>query len=148
MRKKRGAVRPFKPSPIDRAIFGILAVLHMASGVYLSSPFYLDTWDEVGKAPLANLFNSDTAVVIYGVLLFLNGIALLYSASGKSATRFYTRITSAALLSGFLMRLYSFIGVAIALESWRPPSYLSHLATVFILGAYWVWIKVNGRTVQ
>lgn len=120
----------------------------MASGLYLSSPWYLDTWDEVNKAPLTNLFNSNIAVVIYGVILFTNGVALLYSAAGNSAHRFYTQITSTALLTGFLMRLYSFIGVIIALDSWRPPSYLSHLAIVFILGAYWVAVRVNDRTVQ
>lgn len=148
MDNKRGAFRPFKPTPIDRAVFGILAALHMANGLYLSSPFYLDTWDEGGKAPLANLFNSNTAVVIYGVLLFLNGLVLLFSASARGGTMRYTRITSTALLTGFLMRLYSFIGILITLESWRPPSYLSHLAMLFITAAYWVWIRVNGRTVQ
>ena len=145
MKKQRGS---WTPRALDRAILGILAMLHMASGLYLSSPFYLDTWDEVNKAPLANLFNSNTAVVIYGVILFANGLALMYSAAGNSAHRFYTTITSTALLSGFLMRLYSFIGVAIALESWRPPNYLSHLATVFILGAYWVTVRVSVRTIQ
>lgn len=145
MRTTRGA---FQPRTIDRAIFAILAVLHMASGLYLSSPWYLDTWDEATKAPLANLFNSNSSVVVYGVLLFLNGLALLYSTAGKHTHRFYVRITSTALLSGFLMRLYSFIGVGVALESWRPPSYLSHLATVLMLGAYWVYVKVNGRPIQ
>lgn len=148
MRKKRGVVRPFKPSPIDRAVLGILAVLHMTTGLYLSSPFYLDSWDGVNETPLTNLFNSDTVVVVYGVLLFLNGLTLLYSTARRGATVIYTKITSGALLSGFLMQLYSFIGVTITLESWRPPSYLSHLAVVFMLGAYWVWVRVNGRTIQ
>lgn len=145
MRTERGA---FRPRIIDRAMFAILACLHVASGMYLSGPWYLDTWDEGGKAPLANAFNSDTAVVIYGVLLFLNGLVLLYASAGDSINRWYGRITSTALLTGFLMRLYSLIGVAIALESWRPPNYLSHLATVFILGSYWVWVRVNDRTIQ
>lgn len=145
MRTTRG---DFRPRGIDRAIFAILAVLHMANGVYLSSPFYLDTWNEVGRSPLINLFNSNTAVIIYGAILFVDGVALLYSASAKQTSRFYTAITSNALLVGFLVRLFSFIGVSLALTSWRPPNYLSHLATVFILGAYWVWVKVNGRTIQ
>lgn len=145
MRTKRG---DFRPRGIDRAILAVLAVLNMASGVYLSSPFYLDTWDEVGKSPLINLFNSNTAVIIYGAILVLDGVALLYSAAAKHTSRFYTTITSNALLVGFLVRLFSFIGVALALNSWRPPTYLSHLATVFILGAYWVWVKVSGRTTQ
>lgn len=145
MREKRGA---YRPRYVDRAVFAILAVLHMANGAYVTGPWYLDTWDEVGKAPLQNAFNSDAAVSVYGALLFLNGIALMYAAVAKSATKGYTQTLSYTLVSGFLLRLYAFIGVMVALESWRPPSYASHLATVFILGAYWVWVRVNVRPVQ
>lgn len=137
----------YRPRPLDRSILAILATLHVASGLYLSSPFYLEVTDE-GKSPLMTLFNSSIAVIIYGVILVLDGLALYFSAFAKHTLRFYTTITSNALLVGFLVRLYSFIGVAAALNSWRPPNYLSHLATVFILGAYWVSVRLNGRTIQ
>lgn len=123
-------------------------MLHMANGLYLSSPFYLDNWDVVGKSPLVNLFSNSSAVLVYGVLLFLNGVSLLYVTAGKSTSRYYTRITNHALLGGFLLRLFSLIGVFLTLETWRPPTYLSHVTTVLLLGAYWVWVKVSVRTIQ
>ena len=132
---------------IDRIVFGILATLHVANGVYLVGPWYLNE-SETGKAPLLAMFNSDNAVIVYGILLFIDGLVLLYASAGRSVRRFYTQIVSYALLAGFLLRLYALIGVALTLESWRPPSYLSHAATVVLLGAYWVWLKVNVRPIQ
>lgn len=132
---------------IDRFVFGILAMLHMANGLYLVGPWYLHDNDG-GKAPLIALFNSTTAVIIYGTLLFIDGLVLLYASAGRSARRFYAPTVSNALLAGFLLRLYALIGVVLTLESWRPPSYLSHMATVLLLGAYWVWLRINVRTIQ
>lgn len=137
----------FRPRAIDRAVFAILATLHVVNGLYLIGPWYLDV-TESGKAPLLTLFNSDKAVVIYGSVLLANGLVLLYAAAGKSAHRFYTRLTSGALLSGFLLRLYALIGVFLTVESWRPPSYLSHIATVTLLAAYWLWVRVYARPIQ
>ncbi len=145
MRKMRGA---YRPRAIDRAVFAILAVLHTASALYLVGPWYLTDWDEEGKAPLTQVFHNETAVTVYGGFLLLNGLALIYATAGRSAHRYYTTITSSALLTGFLLRLYALIGVIAALESWRPPSYLSQLATVALCGAYWVWIKVHARPIQ
>lgn len=136
--------REYRPRAIDRAIFAILAVLHIANGLYLIGPWYLDN-DEAGKRPLANLFNSDLAVGIFGALLLIDGLFLLYATFGRGERRIYTRLVSGALLSGFALRLYSLIGVLLTVESWRPPSYLSQTATVFILGAYWVWVRVSAR---
>lgn len=132
-------------------VFGVMAMLHVTNGLYLVGPWYLDEWNETGKAPLYNLFNSNDAVVSYGAFLVLNGLLLFYASAGRSDRRFYTPILSGTLLTGFLVRLYSLIGTLMILESWRPPSYLSHAATVLMLGAYWVLIRVdsnNVRTVQ
>jgi hypothetical protein len=139
--------RAFVPRTIDRSVFAILAVLHMASAVYLIGPFYLEVDVQGARAPLMTLFNSSLAVTTYGWALLINGLALLYASAGKRGTKFvsYTAITSGVLLSGFLLRLYSLIGVILALESWRPPQYLSHAATVLILGSYWVYVKVMSR---
>lgn len=145
---KRKQRRKYKPRVIDRVVFGVLATLQTFSGFYLAGPWYLDTWDEVGKAPLANLFNSDEAVAAYGIVMFINGLMLFYAAAGRAASRFYTTNVSFALLSGFLVRLYSLFGTLIILESWRPPTYLSQVATVLILGVYWVWVKVQVRNVR
>lgn len=145
MMQRRGA---FKPRIIDRIVFGIVAVLHLANGVYLVGPWYLPNWSGDGKAPLNLVFNSESIVQVYGLVLFINGLALLYISAEKSTRRFYTAITSTTLLSGFLLRLYSLIGVVMVLDSWRPPSYLSHVATVVLLGAYWIWVKVSVRTIQ
>lgn len=142
MKVKKGV---FKPRLIDRFMFCILAVLHVANGVYLIGPWYLDTWDDGGKAPLHSMFNSDLAVSIYGVCLLIDGLVLLYAAASRRANRFYTVITANALVVGFLLRLYSLIGTILVLESWRPPSYLSHIATVAMCGALWVWVRVHGR---
>lgn len=145
MKEKREA---FQPRLIDRVIFGILAVLHTMNGIYLVGPWYLDQWDEAGKAPLANVFNSGLAVAAYGFFLLLNGLLLLWATAAQSERKMYIPILSTVLLTGFLLRLYSLIGVIIVLESWRPPSYLSHLATVVLCGAMWVYVRVSRRTIQ
>ena len=136
----------YRPREIDRAIYAILAALHVANGLYLIGPWYLDVTDE-GRAPLISLFNSSAAVIVYGSLLLVNGLMLTYAAAGKSS-RLHTFITENGLLSGFLMRLYALIGVFLVATSWRPPSYLSHFATVLALGAYWLWVKVSVRPTE
>lgn len=139
--------RNYKPRAIDRAVFAILAFLHVANGVYLIGPWYLDE-TESGKAPLISMFNSDNAVSVYGVLLVLDGLLLIYASAGRGARKNYTRLVNSALLYGFVLRLYALIGVFLTIESWRPPSYLSHTASVLILGSYWVWVKVSARPTQ
>lgn len=141
-KSKRGV---YTPRTIDRAVFAVLAALHMLNGLYLVGPWYL-VENSDGKAPLFALFDSSTAVIAYGVLLFLNGLALLYGAAGKGKN--YTGILSTALLSGFLLRFYALIGVFIALEEWRPPFYLSHMATVILLASYWLWVRVCVRPTE
>lgn len=136
----------FSPRPIDRVVLGILAVLGLTNAAYLVGPWYLDETAD-GKAPLLSMFNSHTAVIVYGVFVFIEAAALLYASAGVTS-RVHTIVTENALLAGFLLRLYALIGVGLTLESWRPPSYLSHAATVAILGAYWVWVKVSVRPVQ
>lgn len=137
----------FRPRAIDRAVFAILATLHVANGVYLFGPWYLDE-TESGKTPLITLFNSEQAVSAYGLLLFIDGLILFYASAGRGGSRLYTRIVSSALLLGFLARLYALIGTFLTIDSWRPPTYLSHVATVLLLGSYWVWVKVNARPIQ
>lgn len=137
----------FKPRQIDRAVFAILGLLHVANGVYLTGPWYLDE-TESGKAPLISMFNSDTAVTLYGVLLFIDGLILIYASAGRGVRQLYTRIVSGALFFGFLIRLYALIGVFITIDSWRPPSYLSHLATVMLLASYWLWVRAHARVIE
>lgn len=135
----------FKPNIIDRVAFCILGLLLVANGLYLSGPWYLDSV-EGERAPLMNALSSQYAVVTYGVLLLIAGTALCY-VSFRAPSRTNTRILRNALLYGFLLRLYSLIGVLLTSESWRPPSYLSHAATVALMGAYWVWVKVDERPI-
>jgi len=92
------------------------------------------------------MFNSGDAVMTYGILVLVDGIALLYAAVGRGVN--YAKITGYALLAGFLLRLYSLIGVFLISQSWRPPSYLSHAASVLILAVYWIWVKVSERPIQ
>lgn len=143
MRKMKRGI--YHPRSIDRAIFGILGALHLCSGIYLIGPWYLNE-TESGKAPLFAMFNSETAVSAYGVMLLLTALALLYATVGRGV--YFTKILSAALLTAFLTRLYSLIGVFLTVESWRPPSYLSHAATVVILGSYWVWVRTCARVTK
>lgn len=148
MKRKKGSDYVWEPRFIDKVVLGVLGTLHLANGAYLIGPWYLDTWVDEGKAPLQTLFNSGTAVAIYGAFLFFNGLFLYYASAGRTQDRWYTPIVKYTLLTGFLARFYSLIGVVIVLESWRPPSYLSHTATVLILGSYWVWVKVDTRNVR
>lgn len=147
MKKTRG---DYEPRVINRVLFGILGVLCTSSALYVIGPWYLDEWEETvgGKSPLYSIFQADTPIMIYGFALLVSGLLIIYASAGRSAHRYYTQIISWALLGGFLLRLYSLIGVVISLESWRPPSYLSQLATVVMLGAYWVWVRVSIRTIQ
>lgn len=137
----------FRPRTVDRFIFCVLAILHIANGLYLVGPWYLEETAS-GKSPLLSLFNDDKAVAWYGFLLLIDGLFLLYASASASTRRFYTRIVSGALLAGFLLRLYSLIGVLLTIESWRPPGYLSQMASVAFLGIYWVWVRVNARVIQ
>lgn len=137
----------FRPRSIDRWVFAILSVLHIANGLYLIGPWYLEE-SESGKRPLANLFNNDLAVSVFGLLILIDGLVLLYAATSKGHHRIYTRLVSGALLTGFLLRLYSLIGVLLVIQSWRPPSYLSQTAAVAILGAYWLWVRVHARPTE
>lgn len=140
--KKRGV---YRPKTIDRVVFAILGVLHVLNGLYLVGPFYLSATTE-GKAPLYNLFNSYEAVKVYGSLLLLNGIVLIWTSFGNS--KWYTQILDNALFFGFLVRCYSLIAVFLTLESWRPPSYLSHVANVLLLGSYWLWVRICARPTE
>lgn len=135
----------FAFSPVDRAIIYILAALHAVNGLYLIGPWYIttDNFGGVGKSPLYSLFGDERAVKIYGVLLLLNALALAYSAR-RQGVRFL--VAGWAVLSGFFLRLYALIGVFLTLDWWLPPVYASHIATVGILGVYWIWVKYNERT--
>lgn len=144
MGKARGV---YKPRTIDRAVFAILAAVMTLSGLYVLGPWYLEV-DEGNTAPLYHLFDDVTAVRIFGVLILITGLFLFWCSWAKGNAALYTTILTYTLLCGFILRLYSMIGVALALDSWRPPGYLSMFATVFILGAYWVWVKVNVRLAE
>ncbi len=134
--------RVFSLRPIDRAVIVIIAVLLMVTGLYLVGPWYITVTD-TGKSPLYKLLQDGTVLTAYGVLLILDGVALIYSVINNK-----TSILTNALLTGFLLRLYALIGVLVTQESWLPPSYLSLAATVFITGSYWVWIRVNERPIK
>lgn len=142
---KRG--KEYKPRSIDRAVFNILAAVLVLSGGYIVGPWYL-TEDGQTSAPLYTLFENRSVVIVFGTLLLICGFSLFWSAWAKGGTRFYTSVVQYTLLSAFLLRLYSIIGVAFALDSWRPPGYLSQGAVVLILGSYWVWVKVNVRLAE
>lgn len=138
----------FVPRLLDRALFAIFGVLHVALGAYSAGPWYLEITE--GRAsPLLNLWNAPVAVMLYGSFLLIDGIVLLVIAA-RNPSRTLTIVTAYALLGGFLLRLYSFIGTVLVLDSFLPPQYLSHLATVFALGALWVYVKVNSneRTIK
>lgn len=137
----------FTPRKIDRIVFAILSTLFLFGGLYVVGPWYLESTKK-GESPLIRLLSNELAVGGYGYAIMLVGLLLVYAAVGKSTHQFYTPIVSFALLAGFLLRLYSLFGVVMTLESWRPPGYLSHTATVLILGAYWVWVRVSERTIQ
>lgn len=135
----------YRPRIIDRAVFGLLAALHILSALYLVGPWYLETGD-LGKSPLMNLFENPTAVIVYGVFVFMTGIGLLYATAANG--KHYTTILSYSLLVGFLLRLYALIGVIASLDSWRPPSYLSQSVIVLLMAAYWLWVKYCVRPIQ
>jgi hypothetical protein len=135
----------YNPRTIDRAIFSILAALMLFVGLYIVGPWYLD--ETLGsKSPLLALLDSNIALILYGTLTIIDGIALVYSAAGKGLT--HSRIMSHALLAGFLIRLYALIGQILTLHSWRPPSYLTQVVIVLLFGVMWVWVKVNAKPIQ
>lgn len=129
---------------IDRTIIIILAILHVANGLYLCGPWYLSTWRDGESAPLYLLFNNTAAVSAYGMLLLINGIILGYGAIANHTAPYRMKALVYGLAIGFSLRLYSLIGAIYTLESWKSPTYLSHAATVAICGALWVSIKLSG----
>jgi hypothetical protein len=137
----------FVPRPIDRAVFGILAALFAANSIYLVGPWYLDT--PYGQhSALYSLFANHTGVILYGVLVCFDSLALIFAAASKGGNVVYSRVVANALLAGFLLRLYSFIGVMAALDSWRPPDYLSHFATILLCGAFFLWVRLSERLAE
>ncbi len=145
MKQKR--LTPYKPRTIDRVVFGILAVAFVTGAAYLIGPWYL-TVTEGARTPLYAMINNHNIIILYGVLLFIDGLVLLYASVSDGNTRRYTHIVTNGLLVGFLLRLYSLIGVFLTLDSWKPPSYISQTAIVLITGSYWLWVRVNARTAQ
>ena len=145
MKTKKDRIE-FQPRVIDKAIFAALGFVVFLSGLYLIGPWYIDITALGNKAPIIHLVGNLYAVKIYAILLVLDGLALFYASAGRGV--FYTRIVANALLAGFLLRLYSLIGVFLTLESWRPPGYLSQVAVVMLLGAMWVWVRVSERPTQ
>lgn len=141
MKKKRGV---YKPTFIDRVMFGIMAAVCIAAGSYAAGPWYLDK-NNGDNAPLISLFIDSQVLFAYGIAVVVVGFALIYACVGRSTNRMYTTITSIALLTGFLLRLYSLIGVMITLETWRPPSYITQIAFVLVMGSYWLWVSFNAR---
>lgn len=144
MKRKRGI---FQPSVLDRIAFGILAALHLVGGLYVAGPWYVNIWYN-SPAPLQAMFNSAGAVMLFGALLFVTGVGLVYATAGRGTRRYYRTITGSALLSGFLLQLYWLIGTILVLPSWRPPIYLSDIIVVVMLGAYWIWVRIHVRPVQ
>lgn len=137
----------FTPRPIDRAVIFVLAVLLVATAIYVIGPWYLDETDPT-KAPLTYIFKDDQLVVFFGILTLINGLLLLYASTLKAASVRNTKFLGYTLLAGFLLRLYSIIGVMITIESWRPPAFLSHFATVSIFAVYWLWVKSDARPIE
>lgn len=136
----------FRPRVYERIVFAILALLLIGNGAYLVGPWYLE---DVGttRSPLYALFSNAQTVAIYGTMVLIDGIILGFAAVAKPSRR-ATRITTNALLAGFLLRLYALIGVFLTLDSWRPPSYLSQIAIVILLGATWLWVKIDERPTE
>ena len=137
--------RGYRLTAIDRAVILILSFVCVVNGVYLIGPWYLEVRRDGDAAPLYSLFNSEAAVSVYGALLLVVSSILIFLSFRMKTTAASTRVLAAALLGGFLLRLYSTIGALLATESWRPPTYISQVATVFLFGAYWLWVKVNGK---
>jgi|SRR6478735_3701009 len=132
-------MRVFKFRPIDRAIVLILATLFVVNGLYLVGPWYKEQTNG-NDSPIYGLFSNPVSVVIFGSLLVINGFVLFWTAHRKTTRK---AVLSTALMAGFLLRLYSLIGVFIANPQLLPPTYTSHAATVLILSAMWVHVKFN-----
>lgn len=135
----------YKPRSIDRVFIGYLSVINMLTGLYCVGPWYLDVTDGQKSTVLA-LVSTGTGVVIYGIMLFLTGLALAFAAVSKGGSILYSRVIRTALLSGFLLRLYAYIGGILILHDWRPPTYVAASLPVLALGSYWIWVRVNERT--
>lgn len=136
----------FVPRGIDRIVFALLGAVCLSSSAYVVGPWYLEIRVDGDEAPLFNLFNDTRVVLAYGMSLGVVSLGLFFAALISHRIKGYTTILLASLLSGFLLRLYDLISVFMALESWRPPTYISQAATIVILGSYWVWVRVYART--
>jgi|SRR6478609_6757022 len=123
---------------IDRAVLFIVSLVLFSSGLYLAGPWYIPVLNDA-EQPVYRLFASENYVVVFGIIQLIVGVALGACALVKSVPR---GVMSAIVFTAFVVRLYSTIGVLIAQDGkFLPPSYLSQVAVVLILGAYWLYVK-------
>lgn len=123
---------------IDRCILSVLGGVIFLAGLYLVGPWYIETIDRQLSSTLS-LFGSRNAVNIYGGLELAVGLILMIAVWFKRITRGW--ITTIIFLA-FVVRLYSTIGVVIALNGeYLPPRYLSQVGLLVVLGIYWLYLK-------
>ena len=123
---------------IDRAVLCIVAVVLVLSGLYLAGPWYIPVVAG-SEQPIYKLLSTNHAVQAFGIIELVVGVCLAFCALLPTIPR---GVLSTVVFAAFMVRLYSTIGVFIALNGkFLPPSYLSQTAIVAILGAYWLFVK-------
>ena len=123
---------------IDRAVLVIVSVVLILSGIYLAGPWYIPVVAGT-EAPLYSLLATDGYITTFGIVQAAVGVGLAICALLTSVPR---GVLSTIVFTAFAVRLYSTIGVYIALNGkFLPPSYLYQTAIVAILGAYWLFVK-------
>lgn len=135
----------YRPNGLERALFGLVGALHTLIGLYAVGPLYVHQEKSSAAPTLYTLVASDNAVRFYGAILLLSGLGLLWAAFAKSTNKGYFAVVTNALFIGFLVRFYAQLGTLILSESWRPPTWLSPMATIILTGTLYVWIRLRER---
>lgn len=115
----------------------MVSLVLIFSGIYIVGPWYIPVVDGMNQ-PVHNMFNGNTARIFGGLQLIVGLVLCVWTflRTGKQAWIDFI------IFLAFTIRLFTTIGVFIALDGkWLPPSYLSQVAIVGILGAYWLYLK-------
>lgn len=126
--------------PIDKGILVVIGLIMVVSGTYLVGPWYIETIGKV-EQPVYRLFADRNSVIAFGCLQVIAGAGLLVAPFIKRAVK---KVLTKVIFFAFLVRLYSTIGVVIALNGkFLPPNYLSQIGVVVMLGLYWLYLNKN-----
>lgn len=132
---------------LDRVFLVFISIINMLTGIYICGPWHIDEIADQ-KHFMYQLFYYQPLISLYGIVLVVASATLGLIVMSKVYCFWYTFAITALLKTIFMLKLFSFVGLLISMESWRPPTYLYHLPMLVILGGYWIWLTIDGGDIK